>query len=48
MLSSSLFDFCAEYFMESNLLRKFEVENKITVRSVNNLSYDNTQMAEKH
>ena len=39
ILSSSLFNFCAEYFMESNLLKKSEAGNKITVRSKHNFSY---------
>ena len=39
---SSLFDICAEYFMGSNLLKESEAGNKITVRSVNKLSYKMT------
>jgi hypothetical protein len=42
IFSSSLFDLCAEYFMESNLLKESEVGNKITVRSMNNLSFKMT------
>ena len=42
ILSSSLFDFCAEYFTESNLLKEIEAGNKITLRSKNNLSYKMT------
>ena len=42
VLSSSLFDFCAEYFMESNLLIEIEAGKKITLRSMNNLSYKMT------
>ena len=42
VLSSSLFDFCAEYFMESNLLKEIEAGNKITLRRKNDLSYKMT------
>ena len=42
VLSFSLFDFCAEYFMESNLLIEIEAGKKITLRSMNNLSYKMT------
>ena len=39
ILPSSLFDFCTEYFMESNLLKEIEAGNKITLRSKNKLRY---------
>ena len=42
ILSPSLFDFCAEYTMESNLLKESEAEKIITVRSMNDLSYKMT------
>ena len=42
ILPSSLFDFCTEYFMESNLLKEIEAGNKITLRRKNDLSYKMT------
>ena len=42
ILSSSLFDFYAEYFMKSNFLKEIEAGNKITLRSKYNLRYKMT------
>ena len=50
ILSPSLFNFFAEYIMETNILEESQAGNKISSTNMNTLSYknDTTQMAERH